>query len=306
MNTDRDSMILRCTGKHGDRYDYSDTIFGNKSTVLKVICSDHGEFCVTQGAHLHSSKPSGCPRCSGKVITTEDFITKALNVHGDTYDYHKTEYVKATSKVTITCREHGDFQQSPTDHIRVKAGRRPSGCRLCGFRKISEARKDPTPMFISKSIGIHGSKYDYSKVVYSGSRRDVEIVCPDHGSFHQRPSRHIQGSGCPKCSSKGYFCEGFFKSHPEYKDREAIRYIVKMSLGDESFYKVGITTTSVPTRFASENHEVETIDILNGTLYECFIDEQEILSKNAEFKYTPCNSLTAGNTECLSRVTFKI
>jgi len=39
--------------------------------------------------------------------------------------------------------------------------------------------------FIQKSVSIHGNKYDYSKVKYSGSHTPVEIICPIHGSFYQ-------------------------------------------------------------------------------------------------------------------------
>lgn len=48
---------------------------------------------------------------------------------------------------------------------------------------------------------IHNNKYDYSKVVYTGSKDKVEIICPMHGSFWQCPDEHInKGRGCPKCS----------------------------------------------------------------------------------------------------------
>lgn len=53
--------------------------------------------------------------------------------------------------------------------------------------------------FISKSIAVHGNKYDYSKVVYIGALTKVTIVCPIHGNFQILPHNHLHGSGCPDC-----------------------------------------------------------------------------------------------------------
>ncbi len=46
------------------------------------------------------------------------FIKKAKNVHGDKYDYSKVEYINSQTKVCIVCPEHGEFWQTPANHIR--------------------------------------------------------------------------------------------------------------------------------------------------------------------------------------------
>lgn len=43
-------------------------------------------------------------------ITTEIWIKRAKEVHGDLYDYSKTVYKSCKDKVTITCPIHGDFE----------------------------------------------------------------------------------------------------------------------------------------------------------------------------------------------------
>lgn len=53
--------------------------------------------------------------------------------------------------------------------------------------------------YIQKFQRVHGNKYDYSKVVYTCTKEQVEIVCREHGGFFQTPNSHLQGSGCPKC-----------------------------------------------------------------------------------------------------------
>ena len=53
---------------------------------------------------------------------------------------------------------------------------------------------------ISRFIDVHGSKYDYSKVVYADMNFKVTIICPEHGEFKQTPAKHINRKhGCPRC-----------------------------------------------------------------------------------------------------------
>jgi very-short-patch-repair endonuclease len=56
-----------------------------------------------------------------------------------------------------------------------------------------------TPQFVEEARKIHLDRYDYSAVSYTSTRKRVEIRCPNHGPFHQAPSGHLSGQGCPKC-----------------------------------------------------------------------------------------------------------
>lgn len=62
-----------------------------------------------------------------------------------------------------------------------------------------------TDIFIDKMKKVHGDKYDYSLVQYSGLKNKVTIICKTHGQFTQTPNNHInQVNGCPTCNtSKG-------------------------------------------------------------------------------------------------------
>ena len=60
-----------------------------------------------------------------KKLTTEQFIAKAREIHGDKYDYSKVVYVNAKPTVWVTCKEHGDFWITP-DHLT-----RGECCNLC-------------------------------------------------------------------------------------------------------------------------------------------------------------------------------
>lgn len=127
-----------------------------------------------------------------KRQTTDQFIRKARTVHGNTYDYSQVVYVNSTSKVDIICPTHGVFSMRPNDHINSK-----QGCRLCANTK----KKITTAQFTSRAAATHDNEYDYSLVVYSHNKTPVDIICPKHGVFSQKPNDHLYGTGCPQCAS---------------------------------------------------------------------------------------------------------
>lgn len=62
--------------------------------------------------------------------------------------------------------------------------------------KTAEERKQE---FLIKAKAIHGDKFSYENVNYINSMTPVNITCPIHGDFPQRPGDHINGKGCKKC-----------------------------------------------------------------------------------------------------------
>ena len=174
---------------HGDKYDYSKVKYVNNATKVAIICPEHGEFLQRPKLHI---KGAGCPWCSGRLrLTTEEFIKRAREVHGDKYDYSKVNYVNNRTEVTIICPEHGEFLQRPDEHLKGK------GCPICaGYVKLT------TQEFITRAREVHGDKYDYSKVVYVNTKNEVAIICPEHGEFLQGPIQHLKGAGCPWCSGR--------------------------------------------------------------------------------------------------------
>lgn len=127
-------------------------------------------------------------------INTEEFIRRAKSVHGDKYDYSLIDYKASNKEVDIICPIHGVFRKQPSAFLRY-------GCKHCS--KFARRTKE---VFIEIAEKIHGKgTYDYSKVVYTGNKNKVIIICPIHGEFSQRPNNHIlikQPQGCPECGDK--------------------------------------------------------------------------------------------------------
>lgn len=122
---------------------------------------------------------------------TELFISKANKIHENRYDYSKVNYINAKTKITIICREHGEFQQTPSNHLSNY------NCQKCAKNFQLD-----TNSFIEKAKVIHNDKYDYSKVNYINADTQIIIICREHGEFIQIPDFHINRKcGCPKCSN---------------------------------------------------------------------------------------------------------
>ena len=71
------------------------------------------------------------------IKTTASFIRQAVKIHGDLYDYSKTEYKGYSTKVLIICKIHGEFFQNPGNHIYRK-----SRCFKCGREATTEAKRN--------------------------------------------------------------------------------------------------------------------------------------------------------------------
>lgn len=174
---------------HGGRYDYSLIMELNPKGKIQVICKKHGEFLISQYHHL---KGSGCKICNGgSKYTTEEFIKKAEEIHGNKYDYSLVNYIDKKTPITIICNIHGEFLQKPSDHI-----------NFCGCQKCGKAYKRSKEEFIKESSKIHNNFYIYDKIEYINTKHKIIITCPNHGDFEQFPERHLTGQGCPKCNLK--------------------------------------------------------------------------------------------------------
>lgn len=64
--------------------------------------------------------------------------------------------------------------------------------------------------FIDRANAIHGNRYDYSKVDWVNTKTKVEIICPIHGSFFQKPFKHLEGQGCPDCRRNAVVTQEMF------------------------------------------------------------------------------------------------
>jgi len=134
-----------------------------------------------------------------KRLTTQQFIEKAKQIHGDIYNYDNVEYINNRTKVKIICSIHGEFEQIPNSHL-LKIG-----CPSCGGTK-----KLTWSTFLSKANYKHNNKFTYEPLQSFNNKTKVTITCKEHGKFKQQIGNHLNGSDCPKCAGKSVYTKDYF------------------------------------------------------------------------------------------------
>ena len=114
---------------HNYKYDYSKVNYIDYDTEVIIICPKHGDFKQTPHGHLSGH---GCQTCAREYTglcnksNLEEFKKNGNIVHGEgTYDYSKVNYINNQTEVIIICPIHGDFPQTPANHLQGE------GCPSC-------------------------------------------------------------------------------------------------------------------------------------------------------------------------------
>ena len=188
--------------------------------------------------------------------TLQEIINKCNIKHNNKYDYSLiTEYLGSKHKYKIICPKHGMFEITLENHLHG------NGCKKCQYEKLHFKNSDSLDDFIKKAQIIHGNKYDYSQAKYYNSHTNIKIICQKHGVFFQKPYKHLQGQGCPKC--KNYHLEIIIeKILKELKIEYIHQYSFYYFLWDFYLPKYKLIIDDVPVGFEP------TLNTLEGY---CFI-----------------------------------
>lgn len=119
-----EEFISQAEAVHGKgKFDYSMVEYKGKDTPVEIICPNGHHFRQRPGDHLNGH---GCNYCTGRARrTTDSFIEKAQQVHGERFDYSLVDYKNSATPVTLICRLHGPFSIIPNSHIQGNI------CREC-------------------------------------------------------------------------------------------------------------------------------------------------------------------------------
>lgn len=213
---DTKGFIAKAKEIHGDKYSYSKSIYRDIYTKVCVTCYKHGDLQVIPNSFLRGN---GCKKCATEFNSAlqiqknaNDFVGKALKIHGDKYDYSKAKYISAHDRICIICPEHGEFWQTPNRHL--------SGCNCpeCAHRSWAYTTEE----YIEKAKKIH-PEYNYSQVQYVNNNTLIKVICPVHGVFEISPNYLLRGGKCSQCTILN------IESKQEYDirkflDRHSIKY----------------------------------------------------------------------------------
>lgn len=175
-----DEWVARARATHGDRYGYSKVEYVNKNTKVTIVCRVHGDFQQKAVSHAHHGH--GCARCAwaqngviGRLSKTV-WLERARAVHGDRHDYSKTEYVDSSVKVSIGCRVHGEFWQSPVSHVH---GQR--GCPDCA--SSSRSRGEAGVSAILVGLGVWHERQWRHPTCRDRNVLPFDFYLPTHGAL---------------------------------------------------------------------------------------------------------------------------
>lgn len=185
---------------HGEKYDYTNTIYIDSDTHLIIECRKTGHPPFSQKANNHL-QGNGCSKCAIEesslrhTMTKEEFLEKLSEEQKALYEYDKVIYISTHEKIKINCKKCVKvFLQTPANHIRC------NGCPKCAKEKVALKQTFTTEQFVEKAKNVHPNKFTYDKVKYVNSQTYVIITCPTHGDYNQMPNSHLQGYGCNKCA----------------------------------------------------------------------------------------------------------
>lgn len=313
IQLDTKEFIERSIRKHGNRFNYKKSIYVNQKTKVEIICKKHGSFWQMPSSHYLNG--ATCLKCSNeersllKTKSNIEFINEAKKKHGEKYTYQKTKYKDSYSYVIITCKKHGDFK------INANSLLSGCGCGRCAIEENSDKLRSNIDDFKNKAISVHGKSYNYDSCIYIDCKTKMKILCNKHEEyFYQTANSHLRGSGCPICKVDNTgWSRSKFENHCK-KGGVATLYLLECFHEDERFFKIGITSRTIKTRFSKHGKETTgthipyDFDVLSETKGDpsyVWDMEKTLHRKLKGFRYKP-NNVFGGHTECFSELTQEV
>lgn len=228
----QEEFIKKARNIHGNKYDYSKVNYTNSNTKVCIICLEHGEFWQLPCSHTNGK--AGCPKCKPNYqMTTESFIQKSHEIHGNKYDYSKVEYVRSSDKVCIICPKHGEFWQTPVSHLRGVA------CPNC---RTSQLENEIEELLINNNIEfIRNRKYPWlQKDKDARSRLTLDFYLPQFNTAIEcQGVQHFKR--VPIFEGKGWgfeYIQNNDKIKKELCEKNGVKLLYYSNLGIEYPYEV--------------------------------------------------------------------
>lgn len=175
---------------HNNKYVYDESTYTGTKNKMKIICPEHGEFWQTPYNHYNGQ---GCPKCSyvyrSKIFkkSLDDFIKEANKIHNSKYDYSKSEYITTMDKICIICPKHGEFWQTPNEHLQGH------GCPKCILKSQSVLFENIKAKFPNLVL-----EWEYNPNWLGNQRFDIycakyNFAIEYNGIQHYQPVTHFGG-----------------------------------------------------------------------------------------------------------------
>lgn len=199
-----EQFIERARSIHGDKYDYSETVYTTRDKKVNIKCRKHGVFSQLAGNHINPKIKIGCPYCAGKkVYKGENDLQSQFPNIAKYFDEYKNGvkadevFAHSNKKYWWKCDKGHSFEMSPLNRVL-----REKSCPYCSGQRILSGFNDLQTIYPDIA-----SEWDYGKNEGSpsgytyGSGYKAWWVCKDCGESYQSPINvHIRGHKCPYCT----------------------------------------------------------------------------------------------------------
>lgn len=171
---DTKSFIERLkTIKFNQDYDFSKIEYTYNNVPVIIGCPIHGDVDVLPTSLVQGM---GCKYCGKNVkLTKEQYIQKAIAVHGEFYDYSKIDYKGYDYPINIVCPLHGEFKQSAGNHIVLK-----TRCPACAHNTRTKGHIELYEFF--KNLGydvLEEYRPDWLKLYSSRKSYELDLYVPE-------------------------------------------------------------------------------------------------------------------------------
>jgi hypothetical protein len=266
---------------HGNKFDYSDTIYVNARTKVTVSCKVHGHFQILPDNHLRGQGCVKCAQNNHKLIKiSDDRLSNLKKIHNDKYVYENLNIIDG--QIKILCTTHGTFEQSIYNH------ERGHGCNLCNIdnRKVVKYR-------ICKCCGLKKEMNEYNskfrtcndcvtqnpivdtkicnkcnteKSIAEFYKRDDSSIeyrydCKDCFNTERKPKRKIyrQKNRISISKKEIAYRKARMKTDPFYRAKIDARNVIRKALSEGGYKKSSRTEEILGCSFVEFKEHIESL-----------------------------------------------
>ena len=146
---------------HGIKYNYDKVNYINAKSNVIIGCSAHGDFNQMPDKHINAKQ--GCPKCSVSCRKDLEYIIRrGSEINNGLYDYSQSIFINTFEKMLIICPLHGQFLQTPNNHINHK-----QRCPCCA---VGKSKKEE---YWLNDIGLPNDKNHRTVILHIGNKRFI-------------------------------------------------------------------------------------------------------------------------------------
>lgn len=270
-----EDFIKEARAVHGDRYDYSKTVYTKANQEVVITCKKHGDFKMLPYNHVKLG--CNCQECSGQAPWTKELLIKrGREKYGNRFDYSMSDVNGKDGVIKIKCNICGTvFENTPHNHINCLQG----GCPTCRYNYVADAEKISFEEFVRRAKEVHGDKYTYHEDSYTNISNETKITCAKHGDFKQKGILHVNGCGCSDCANEA-ISKSLMLNTDIFRQRAKDKYGDRFDLTD-TVYKGWDENVTIKCNTCGEYFEQKPNNFLRGFgCPNCNLSNGEAIIKN--------------------------